>query len=145
MILKMYNEVKGSWVFRDNVYSVSVETDWCKHITDTGGFQIIKFLRELNLDGEIERLSCAEWNTLPESYLEKEKYIPVKNKSFILDYTKCYAFKDDERYSGEGIFSIKAIYVNADISNDEGIKKDTYVLNSGCFLLNENGKTIDRL
>lgn len=140
MILKMYNELTNSFLLLDGVESVTVNRDYTPHVDEEGCFavkkhKIMKVVSEEKIDGDM---------IIPAEY----KQVGVKkNTSFIYGVDYFLFDSHNEKFKGEDVYSYKLICVNDLLGGSSEKKFRAYFLpqNSDVFVLNENGKTVDRL
>jgi len=153
MILKIWNEITDTWVFVDNVKSVTCNKDYCLRMEDNNIFKVETAL----LVYKPEKTGIEEKN----ADILKGMWIPIYDASeevkncpdfylsrnvnshhgvdytFVLPNTK-YQDKFDLNHIA------KIVIVNA-YNKEDGVI--TYLLPSGSdvFLLNDKGQTVDRI
>lgn len=150
MILKIFNEITGNWFYLDDVHSVDVNTDYCFHIPKDspnsfyGVLKVYKPEKSRNVD--VEHCDILKGRFIPvydkDSVEIPENYGLGKNASSVC-VTDYVLAKRDDRYREDFAYSAKCITAKSRSNGDA----TTFLLpdRADAFLLNSDGKTIDRL
>lgn len=155
MILKIWNEVTQSWVFVDNVKNVSTNHDYVLRMEDDSSYSVeavLKVYKPVDTDKKSKSAdllkgswipwynASAEVKNCPDFYLSRNVNVQCTISNCFVLPNKNY----QDRY--DLTFNAKVLLVNT-YNSDDNIKSSGYLLpeNSDVYLLNDNGKTIDRI
>ena len=145
MILKIFDERNNNYAFIDKVDSVEVNTsDWCFHSDENTYLHLVMSGWSLvdNNDTKSQRFISNESIRRDDIEVDLKKYECGKNINVIRPVDR-YFLNPVERYRVTDVYPAKVLTVFLGSDTPE-----TYAIrccNDNVYLLNDNGKTIDRL
>ena len=145
MILKIFDEKNNNYTFIDKVDSVEVnKSDWCFHCDENNYLHLV--MRGWSLinsnDTESQRFISNESIRRDNIEVDLEKYECGKNVN-VIRHADMYFINPEKRYETKDVYSAKVltVFFSSDTSETYAIR----CCNDNVYLLNDNGKTIDRL
>jgi hypothetical protein len=145
MILKIFDERNNNYTFIDKVDSVEVnESDWCFHCSEDTYLHLVMSGYSLidENDTKSQRFISDESIRRDNIEVDLEKYQYGKNIN-VVRHVDRYFLNPDKRYKTTQVYSAKVLTVFLGSDTPE-----TYAVRCGndyVYLLNDQGKTIDRL
>lgn len=145
MILKIFDERNNNYAFIDKVDSVEVnKSDWCFHCDENNYLHLVMRGWSLidNNDTMSQRFISNESIRRDNIDVDLEKYECGKNVNVILTVDR-YFLNLVERYRTTDVYSAKVltVFLGSGTTETYAIRCD----NENVYLLNDQGKTIDRL
>lgn len=148
MILKIFDERNNNYAFIDKIDSVEVnKSDWCFHCDENNYLSIPRLvmsgytLIDEN-DTESQRFISMESIRRDHLKIDISKYESGKNIN-VIRHADRYFINPEKRYETKDVYSAKVltVFFSSDTSETYAIR----CCNDNVYLLNDNGKTIDRL
>ena len=145
MILKIFDERNNNYAFIDKIDSVEVnKSDWCFHCDENTYLHLVMSGYSLidENDKESQRFISNESMRRDSIKIDLERYECGKNINVVRPVDR-YFLNPEKRYENTQVYSAKVLTVFLGSDTPE-----TYAIrcgNDNVYLLNDQGKTIDKL